>query len=111
MKTKITTHILDTHLGKPASNISVSLYAPGSDTPIGQAQTNLDGRIDNWGHELEIIEGDWRIEFMTDKWFTEQNKETFYNDISIFFKVTDINQHYHIPLLLNAFGYTTYRGS
>ncbi len=111
MNSYITTHILDTHLGKPAANVNVLLYPPKEENPIATGLTNSNGRIDTWNCNFDLSQGLWQIKFMTQKWFTEQNLDTFYGDITISFNIRDSSQHYHIPLLLSAFGYTTYRGS
>lgn len=111
----ITTHILDTSLGKPAGNVAVALEkldAFGEGHTIGEARTDADGRARNLlpdDHRLEA--GRYRLHFDVGSYFTETRRETFYPFVSITFEVRDATQHYHVPLLVSPFGYSTYRGS
>lgn len=110
----ITTHILDTASGKPASNVPVILEMEreGDFEQLGQGVTDNDGRVKNLlaeNHNLEA--GIYRISFNTEKYYTDINKETFYPEANIVFKVVATDEHYHVPLLLSGFGYSTYRGS
>ncbi|MEQ1736776.1 MAG: hydroxyisourate hydrolase [Rhodoglobus sp.] len=105
---RISTHILDTSLGRPASGIAVELCR-GSDV-IATGVTDADGRVaDLWNGDLET--GTYRICFAVGEYFRQTSRETFYPDVRIDFSVVDPGQHFHIPLLLSPFGYSTYRGS
>jgi len=110
---QITTHILDTSIGKPATGVSISLQQNGSSgwETIASGTTNSDGRIPDLLPAGQILPaGNYGMLFEVAPYFEEQQLKSFYPQIRIEFKVTD-NAHYHIPLLLNPFGYSTYRGS
>lgn len=109
----ITTHILDTALGKPAANVPVKLEIEekGSYVQIGSGITDSDGRVTDLlkdDHKLEL--GIYRISFATAKYYKDLKQKTFYPEASIVFNV-EAEEHYHVPLLLSGFGYSTYRGS
>lgn len=110
---QITTHILDTSKGKPASGVSISLKSKtdsGWET-LGSGITNSDGRIPDLLPKEQIVKhGIYRMVFETLPYFEKLGTKTFYPIIEIEFFVSD-SSHYHIPLLLNPFGYSTYRGS
>ena len=111
----ITTHILDVASGLPAAGISVTLerrtHGSGWET-VATAMTNADGRIDNLNPAKEaFLTGHYRLHFDSGPYFALRNVESFFPQITISFVVKDAEQHYHVPLLLSPFGYTTYRGS
>jgi 5-hydroxyisourate hydrolase len=111
----ITTHILDTSRGRPASGVPVFLEIQTAEHGwelIGKGETDADGRLKELlpqGHVL--MEGVYRLTFDTGAYFASQNVERFYPEVSVIFMVKDAGQHYHVPLLLNPYGYSTYRGS
>lgn len=110
---QITTHILDTSKGKPASGITIILYRGANDewTEIGRGKTNTDGRIANLLTKEEVLQtGLYKMRFETKDYFDKDRTATFYPYVEIVFDIQS-NEHYHIPLLLNPFGYSTYRGS
>lgn len=109
---QITTHILDAAKGIPAIGVTIELYAQESDwIEIAKGVTDLDGRISDLLPEGEILpKGVYKMKFLTKEYFDEQTIETFYPFVEIVFSIASAG-HYHIPLLLNPFGYTTYRGS
>lgn len=110
---QITTHILDTSRGCPAAGVLISLEKPAGNTweKIASGMTNADGRIPNLMSPSEILPpGRYVMVFGTEAYFKNLGLATFYPDIRIEFLVSD-SSHYHIPLLLNPFGYSTYRGS
>src|SRR4051812_17037448 len=109
----LTTHVLDTSIGKPAEGIAVVLeyFESNEWKNIGKGITNSDGRINNLlSEDARLKEGIFRLVFETSGYFSKQNKKTFYPSVTIEFSVTD-QSHYHVPLLLNPFGFSTYRGS
>lgn len=110
-KAPITTHILQLDTGKPAAGVTVSLYSATSDTALASATTDADGRIMQWESEFAISIGHYRLQFAVGNWYAQQKLASFYPEINISFQVSDAQEHYHVPLLLNAFGYSTYRGS
>ena len=113
MKSPITTHILDINLGQPAKNVMVTLYKIENEhaVQIAQSQTNDDGRIMDWMGNAQREIGQYRISFDTDGYFNTQGIRCFYPSVSIDFNIENIDEHYHVPLLLSAHGYSTYRGS
>ena len=110
---KITTHILDVSLGCPAAEVEIVLYR-GNDPAvqadnwqeIARERTNADGRITGWSGDP----GMYKIRFDTKTYFTRQGVTTFYPFVEVHFELTG-GDHYHIPLLLSPWGYSTYRGS
>ena len=110
----ISTHVLDTGAGKPASGVHVSLYKLGEDgRPIRltQALTDEDGRIRDL-LERPMSAGDYRIEFALGGRPAPDGSETpFFRRLSIDLRIDDVTRSYHVPLLLAPFGMTTYRGS
>lgn len=116
-RSPITTHILDLNKGQPGINISVYLEKLESENngnksiwkALAKSQTNLDGRIEDLlSPDFEITPGNYRLLFGLESYL---GKNCFYPEITIQFRIHDINQHYHIPLLLSPFGYSTYRGT
>lgn len=110
----ITTHVLDTSLGKPAEGVAVKLFRLGADgaaQPVGEATTNGDGRAATLLEPGRLEPGVYRLVFDPAAYFAASGRETFYQSIEIAFRVADASQHYHVPLLLSPFGYSTYRGS
>lgn len=105
----ITTHVLDLARGRPAAGISVALFR--DQELVAEGVTNDDGRVGQWQPNFEIACGKYRLEFNVESWFAAQGIDTFYEDVHISFRVADENEHYHVPLLLSPFGYSTYRGS
>ena len=111
---QITTHVLDTAIGKPAQGVPIALSALGKDgdwVKIAEGITNSDGRISDLLKDgMTLNPGIYRMLFKTQTYF-EQNKTVgFYPEVPVIFEVTDAS-HYHVPLLLNPYGYSTYRGS
>jgi len=116
MKTRspITTHVLDVSKGKPADRITVSLetQTSGSWMELSKKKTNGDGRVEDFlpvDHKLSA--GTYRLQFETEKYFQSKHGEGFYPSVTITFSIKQSDQHYHVPLLLSPFGYSTYRGS
>ncbi len=105
----LSTHVLDTSAGRPARDLHVSLTDAGGGT-LGDGTTDADGRIPALGPERLPV-GDYRLTFDTGGWFAGQGVTAFYPEVVVAFTITDADQHHHVPLLLNPFGYTTYRGT
>jgi 5-hydroxyisourate hydrolase len=109
----ISTHVLDTMRGTPAAGLGVTLSRRepnGGWKVIGQDLTDADGRV----RELtdgELESGEYRLEFATRPYFERSGLDAFYPEVSVVFNLEDSSGHLHIPLLLSAFGYTTYRGT
>jgi 5-hydroxyisourate hydrolase/2-oxo-4-hydroxy-4-carboxy-5-ureidoimidazoline decarboxylase len=110
---QLTTHVLDTALGKPGKDISIRLQMPvnGVWQTIAQGITNADGRIgDLLPAQKNLAHGNYKLVFDTGNYFASQKIKGFYPEVEIQFIVFD-DAHYHVPLLVNPFGYSTYRGS
>jgi 5-hydroxyisourate hydrolase len=110
----ITTHVLDTSRGVPAAGVGVALHRAG-DTgwrQVGGGTTDADGRVrDLAGADGPLGAGRYRLTFDTGAYFEATGRPVFYPEVSVAFTVGDGTGHYHLPLLLNPFGYSTYRGS
>ena len=110
---KITTHVLDTSKGKPVEGVSIILYHGTNDQweEIARVKTNNDGRAPQLANEEHSErEGIFKLRFETKDYFDRHQIPTFYPYVEIIFEVMK-GEHYHVPLLLNPFGYSTYRGS
>ena len=110
----ITTHVLDTALGRPASGIRVELAridAAGRWQPVAQGDTDADGRLRTLlPAGTPIVPGTYRLTFETGRYFEAQDISAFYPHVIVTFTVAG-DAHYHVPLLLSPFGYSTYRGT
>ena len=111
----ITTHVLDTSAGVPAAGIQVTLERRTHSTrwdAIGEGMTNPDGRANNlMGTDEALVPGTYRLTFETGAYFAAQEIECFFPQVIVSFVVNNDVRHYHVPLLLTPFGYSTYRGS
>jgi 5-hydroxyisourate hydrolase/2-oxo-4-hydroxy-4-carboxy-5-ureidoimidazoline decarboxylase len=110
---QVTTHVLDTSTGKPGKNIAVQLMQNTSNEwkSIAQGITNNDGRIPDLLPEgKNLSAGNYKIVFETGNYYATQNIKSFYPAVEILFTIFD-DSHYHVPLLLSPFGFSTYRGS
>ncbi|HEY5925552.1 MAG TPA: hydroxyisourate hydrolase [Kofleriaceae bacterium] len=109
----ITTHVLDTALGRPGRAIAVELErVEGSKWKlVGGGITDSDGRLRTLTAEGSVQPGTYRIRFQTAAYFAAHQTQGFYPVVEIQFTVADSAQHYHVPLLLSPYGFSTYRGS
>jgi 5-hydroxyisourate hydrolase len=110
----ITTHVLDTAQGRPAAGVPVTLEARSGDgwRLLGRAATDGDGRARQiLPAGTALVPGTYRLTFDTGAYFRDLGREGFYPEAAIVFEVRDAAEHYHVPLLLSPFGYSTYRGS
>lgn len=110
----ITTHVLDVSLGRPAAGVPVLLEVEEAGTgwkELKRAETDKDGRLRDLLAPGALVEGTYRLTFDTDAYFAAHKLEALYPQVSVVFTVRNANEHYHIPLLLSPFGYSTYRGS
>lgn len=111
---QITTHILDTTRGLPAQNVPITLFAQQGEgwKEINRGVTNSDGRLPGLlADDDKLSAGVYRMHFATANYFKANNEVGFYPFVDIVFEIDASGTHYHIPLLLTAFGYSTYRGS
>lgn len=105
----VTAHVLDATAGTPATGVAITLRT-GAGEVIATATTDDDGRVPDLGPD-RLDAGDYRIEFGTGAYFTARDTATFYPRVVIDFTVVSGQPHYHVPLLLSPFAYSTYRGS
>ena len=109
----ITTHVLDTARGCPAQGIAVFLerqQANAAWTELGRGRTNADGRLASLLASGSLTPGTYRLRFATGDYFAASHVRGFFPEVLIAFQVEDASGHYHVPLLLSPFGYSTYRG-
>ncbi len=111
----ISTHVLDTSFGAPATGVAVTLERVQDNDPaiaVAQGVTDADGRVTELAPIDSILTpGAYRLCFRVADYFAATQRTSFYNDICVNFVVGVEPQHYHVPLLLSPFGYSTYRGS
>jgi len=111
----ITTHVLDTARGCPAAGLTVVLErsdGSGGWIELARGTTNRDGRIgDLLPDQPPLATGIYRLRFATGDYFSSLEARGFYPEVHVMVQVDDSSRHYHIPLLLSPFGYSTYRGS
>ena len=109
----ITTHVLDTAAGRPGRAIAIELerHDGGSWHPVGAGVTDDDGRLRTLTPVGPVPAGTYRIRFATGPYFAAHGVTGFFPLVEIQFTVEDGGQHYHVPLLLSPYGYSTYRGS
>lgn len=110
----LSTHVLDTSRGRPAAGLTITVEVADGDgwAAIGGGATNDDGRVPGLLPEGTSLEAKvYRITFATAEYFAAQGVKGFYPKVEIFFEIHTPGEHYHVPLLLNPFGFSTYRGS
>ncbi|MET3807433.1 5-hydroxyisourate hydrolase [Nakamurella sp. UYEF19] len=110
---KISTHLLDTSLGKPGQGIPVTLESIGTDgagTACGAGVTDADGRVASLS-ETSLEPGDYRLTFATAAYFEAAHGTVFYPRIVLYISLPAARDHFHIPVLASTFSYSTYLGS
>lgn len=109
---QITTHVLDTGRGLPAVGVEVALelHLGGSWRPLATGVTDIDGRVKTLGPS-HVEPGTYRLVYQTGTYFAATATDTFFPEVIVVFTLTGRGQHYHVPLLLSPFAYSTYRGS
>ena len=111
---QITTHILDTSRGRPAPGITVKIHREtnGTWSEFASGVTDSDGRVADLVNSEQVLPaGNYKLCFETGRYFQRAGQASFYPCVEVIFQVAGDGQHYHVPLLLNPFGYSTYRGS
>jgi len=111
-RSHVTTHVLDTARGRPAPRVPVRLdaFSAGEWHELDRGITGEDGRVDQLGPS-QVPAGRYRVVFDTAAYFATQDLISFFPEVAVDFEVWSVDQHFHIPLLLSPFGYSTYRGS
>jgi 5-hydroxyisourate hydrolase len=109
----ITSHVLDTSLGEPVAGLGVrlALLEGGAFQELADGMTDSDGRVNRLLGAEPLAEGVYRLTFETGAHYRTLGRDSFYERVEIQFRVIDATEHYHVPLLLSPFGYSTYRGS
>jgi 5-hydroxyisourate hydrolase len=114
----LSTHVLDATLGRPATGVSVRLDRRDGDggndgawAPVASGRTGPDGRLAGWLPDGEPAAGIYRLTFGTGAYFAGRGVSALYPEVTITFEVRDPAEHFHLPILLSPYAYTTYRGS
>lgn len=107
----LSTHVLDLKTGKPAAGLAVRLLSDQGKQVLGRNTTDADGRISDWSMSTALEPGSYVLVFETGDWFEAQQQTSLYPKVEIHFMIAETGSHYHIPLLLSPYGYSTYRGS
>ena len=104
----LSSHVLDTTSGKPASGMKITLTTPDGHTI--EAETNNDGRCNEWQNQV-FTAGTYQLRFHTKAYLTAHHGSAFYPFVDVHFDIEEQGGHYHVPLLISPFGYSSYRGS
>ena len=104
----VSSHVLDTSRGRPAAGVPVELSSATGEV-LDSVTTDADGRVTGLGGD-QLPPGDYRLRFGTAAHFVATGQPGFYPEVVVSFTIGD-DAHYHVPLLLSPFGYSTYRGS
>ncbi len=116
----LSTHVLDATTGRPAADVQIRLHSAAGEGGAGagwalaaQGQTDADGRLrlSGAGGTADFEPGVYRITFGTGAYFAARGMPSFYPEVTITFEMTVRDEHYHVPLLLSPYAYSTYRGS
>ncbi|CAB4056509.1 uraH [Lepeophtheirus salmonis] len=109
----LSSHVLDTSKGCPAEGIKIKLFKQKDHDwkLIGEKITNQDGRVSGFLGWEDFNAGLYKLHFEVSEYFDKTKTEAFFPYVEIVFKIKDPESHYHVPILLNPYGYTTYRGS
>lgn len=110
----LSVHVLNLENGLPSAGVSVTLEEHVGDQwqSLSQGVTNQQGRISElFPANRSIKPGEYRVVFKTGDYYKKANRETFFPEVPVIFRVKQADQHYHIPLLLSPYGFSTYRGS
>jgi 5-hydroxyisourate hydrolase len=113
-KYQLSSHILDITSGKPAPDVVITLYKKDQDNKwiqVDERRTDRNGRVGDFLQQKNISNsGQYKLVFQTSPYFKSLGQKTFYPYIEVVFEITD-DQHYHVPITVSPFGYSTYRGS
>jgi 5-hydroxyisourate hydrolase len=108
MSISLSSHVLDTTLGKPAANMKLALTT--LDGQVIQTQTDGDGRCNQW-QNFDFKAGEYCLRFFTKEYLLAQHNDAFYPFVDVHFELKENGGHYHVPLLISPFGFSSYRGS
>jgi 5-hydroxyisourate hydrolase len=111
---QLSSHILDVSKGMPAAGVTITLQKMDEKTQawikIDEKVTDKNGRIGNFLNSNRSNLGIYKLTYLTKEYFKKEQAESFYPFIDVVFQITD-NSHYHVPITLSAYGYSTYRGN
>eukprot|EP00112_Aurelia_sp_Birch-Aquarium-sp1_P022316 Seg6255.3 transcript_id=Seg6255.3/GoldUCD/mRNA.D3Y31 product="5-hydroxyisourate hydrolase" protein_id=Seg6255.3/GoldUCD/D3Y31 len=110
----VTTHVLDVSKGLPGNNLRIQFYQLRKDKKwnlLRDGYTNNDGRLGNLITQEKFTPGIYKMVFNLAEYFKKEGKDYFHPKAEVVFKIKDPKQHYHVPLLVTPYSYTTYRGS
>jgi len=110
----LSTHVLDTSIGRPAAAVAVRLSRHEGDAwvEVFRGTTNDDGRVSSLlPEDITAGAGAYQLTFDVAAYFQARRVESFYSQVAIDFVIRDAGAHYHVPLLVSPYGYSTYRGS
>ncbi len=110
----LSVHVLNLENGLPSPGVNVTLekHVGKEWQSMSQGVTNEQGRIGELFPAKQTLEaGEYRVVFKTGEYFKKVGRDTFFPEIPVIFEVKNVDQHYHIPLLLSPYGFSTYRGS
>lgn len=110
----LSVHVLNTETGLPSANVGVTLEAQQGEkwVKINEGTTNKDGRItDLYPKDTNLQKGIYRVTFKTGDWYKANKKRSFFPEVPVVFVMDGSLDHYHIPLLLSSYSYSTYRGN
>ena len=109
----LSTHVLDTSIGRPASGVRVRLERVGEaeSVVVGGGTTDANGRLAEIVPPNSLTAATYRLRFDVAEYFARSGRPALFPEVAIAFVVSTGDEHYHIPVLLSPFGYTTYRGS
>jgi 5-hydroxyisourate hydrolase len=111
-RSRVTTHVLDAVSGRPAVGVATELEQRDGDgwSPVASGTTDADGRIADLG-PADLAPGVYRVRFDTAAYFAASGTRGFYPEVTITFSLDDAAAHFHVPLLLSPYAFSTYRGS
>ncbi len=110
----ISVHVLNLQDGLPSPHVKVTLEEQknGKWTQLSQSETNEQGRVTAlYPENMKLVKGTYRVTFKTGDWFKAHQQKSFFPEVPVIFEVDGSVEHYHIPLLLSPYGYSTYRGN
>ena len=105
----LSTHILDTTAGVPAAGVALTLFKNGDSVALARGVTNNDGRCSDW-QLASLTQGSYCLRFEVAAYLNDKYGKSFFPHVDVHF-IVDEERHYHVPLLISPFGYSTYRGS
>ncbi|KAG5682490.1 hypothetical protein PVAND_011841 [Polypedilum vanderplanki] len=113
-KLPLSTHVLDTTVGQPGKNMKIKLFKSKDNYWASSSTSFVTDENGRFGEFLKIDDevcGTYKLKFEVEEYFKSQEKECLYPFVEIVFKISSSNEHYHIPLIITPYSYSTYRGS